>query len=331
MRIALNGKAYLKKGSLVGLLFFLCISLPAESESAPSPGAITSLTTASVSDVSAELHGYPLEEDAFKRVMVGVHVNGVGPFPFIIDTGASRSIIYRSLTAMLKLEAIPFQSRNIITANGYRRALIYPIGDIFALGRTLQIAETVALPDIPGSSAKGLIGVDLLSGRILHVRPQASLAELVTDSHVFDGPAWTAVQGRPVAYGSLALSVEIGGVTVPVVVDTGASDTVINKAGAETLLRAASGVRSEKTTAVVARGRAVAREKLILPNFSLGSKSFEDTRIYVADVPVFRLLGASKVPAIILGMNVLKQQDFAIDFAAWRLYLHTNAAADLAN
>jgi len=260
--------------------------------------------------------------------MVGVHVNGVGPFPFIVDTGASRSIIYRSLTAALQLEAVPNKSRNIITTGGYKRALIYPIGDIFALGHTLYIEDTVALPDILGSSARGLIGVDLLAGRTLLVRPKRGLANLSASSDDLAEPEWTYIQGRPVAYGSLALSIDIGGVSIPVVIDTGASDTVINKAGAETLLRSATGVGRENVTAVISRGRSIAREKLLMPSLALGSIDFQDTNLYVADLPVFRLLGASEVPAIILGMNVLGQQDFAIDFANWRLYLQGSEKAE---
>ena len=327
----------LRRGSLKRLLLFLCALAQSaalfadDSNVAPETNTPTLPVPAilNAQKLYAQLEGYPLEEDPFNRLMIGVHVNGVGPFPFILDTGASRSIIYRSLTAALKLEAIPNKSRNIITVNGYKRALVYPIGDIFALGATLEIEDTVALPDILGSSARGLIGVDLLAGRTLVLRPSSSLALLMDNSDKLVGPNWTSVQGRPVAYGSLALSIDIGGVTIPVVVDTGASDTVINKAGAETLLRSGRGVGRAKTMAVIARGHAVAREKLILPTLMLGGASFEHAEVFVADLNVFRLLGAGEVPAIILGMNVLGQQDFAIDFENWRLYLRTEPDADI--
>jgi len=263
---------------------------------------------------------YPIEFDSYNRLMVGVHVNGVGPFPFIIDTGASRSIIYRSLTALMDMEAVPYTSRRIITTNGYKSALVYPMGDIFALGQSINLPDTVALPDIAGSEAKGLMGIDLLAGKVLVVRPQAGTASLLKNALSLDPAEWAYIQGKPVAYGSLALKLEIGGVTVPLIVDTGASDTVINGAGAETLLRSATDIRTEKVTAVIARGRTVSREKLILPRFELGGKSFNNTPIYVADLPIFRMLGAKNVPAIILGMNVIGQQDFAIDFQKWRLY-----------
>lgn len=298
----------------MGLLLFSCAAV----------GAVNS-TTASASEAPSfyqSVGGYPVEADRYGRLMVGVHVNGIGPFPFIVDTGASRSVIYRSLTADMKLAAVPNKSRNVITANGYKRVLIYPLRDIYALGHTLELTETVALPDIPNSSAKGLIGVDLLAGKTLLVQPGQALASLLENAETLSVDAgWRFEQGRAVAYGSLALELDMGGVQVPLVVDTGASDTVINVAGAEALLRSARGIKTEKITAVIARGRTVARERLVVPEFMLGGKSFKDTSIYVADVPVFRLLGAGKVPAIILGMNVLDQQDFAIDFEEWRLYL----------
>ena len=328
MQVCFRQTELLKRGSFIGLLLFLCLAVhPGTLAAFPSDASpeiessLSATPTLGAQALYAQLEGYPLEKDTFNRLMVGVHVNGVGPFPFILDTGASRSIIYRSLTAALKLEAVPNKSRNIITANGYKRALIYPIGDIYALGATLEIEDTVALPDIQGSNARGLIGVDLLAGRTLVVRPALSLALLMDNSEELEQPNWAMIQGRPVAYGSLALSVDIGGVTIPVVIDTGASDTVINKAGAETLLRSARGVGLEKTTAVIARGHGVALERLVLPTLMLGAAKFEHAEVYVADLKVFKLLGAGEVPAIILGMNVLNQQDFAIDFSNWRLYL----------
>ena len=307
----------LRRSGPVGLLLFLGCLVTAPLKAHDSAQA-----------VYAALSGYPLERDYYNRLMVGVHVNGVGPFPFIIDTGASRSIVYRSLTAMMQLEAVPNKSRNVVTVNGYRRALIYPIGDIYALGRTLKLEETVALPDIIHSNAKGLIGVDLLAGRTLFVRPEAGLAVLQDNNENLEEEDWSFVQGRSVAYGSLALEIDMGGVMIPFMVDTGASDTVINTAGAEILLRSATGIRTEKISAVAGRGRTVVRERLILPEFVLGDRAFEKTNIYVADVPVFRLLGAARVPAVILGMNVLNQQDFALDFQNWRLYLRSHAGAE---
>ena len=82
--------------------------------------------------------------------MVGTIVNGMGPFPFIIDTGASKSVIYRGLTALTGMTALPNQSKRIITASGYRRVLVYPVTDFYVLGRTLKVEETVALPASSG-------------------------------------------------------------------------------------------------------------------------------------------------------------------------------------
>lgn len=249
--------------------------------------------------------------------MVGTVVNGVGPLPFIIDTGASKSVIYRGLTAMIGLEALPKQSKRILTATGYKRVLVYPVTDFFVLGRTLNVTETVALPDIIGSDAKGLIGVDMLTDLTLYIDMQAGEADLKLQPP--EGDNWVTVQGRPVAYGSLALEVNIGGLDIPVIVDTGASDTVINTAGSEAIGRSSTGISRSMITASLSQGKEMVFTVLQVPSFKVGAFERTDMRLVVSDVPVFAMMGARDVPAIILGMDLLGQQPFAIDFKNWRL------------
>lgn len=264
--------------------------------------------------------------DRFDRPMVNTVVNGMGPFPFIIDTGASKSVIYRSLTALTRMSAVPNRSRRIITATGYKRVLVYPVTDFYVLGRTLQVDETVALPDIIGSDAKGLIGVDMLAGHTLFMDLQNGEANLELPTPEGPGEGWIMVQGRPVAYGSLALEVNIGGLDVPVIVDTGASDTVINTAGSEAVARSADGIRRETIRASISGGREMIFTALRVPEFNVGAFQHQNMRLVVSDVPVFTLLGAKDVPAIILGMDLLGEQPFAIDFKNWRLYLKQESA-----
>lgn len=258
--------------------------------------------------------------------MVGTVVNGKGPLPFIIDTGASKSVIYRGLTAIIGLQALPNQSKRIITATGYKRVLVYPVTDFYVLGRTLKVDETVALPDIIGSDAKGLIGVDMLAGHTLFIDMEGGLASLSPSGDQLSGPDWTMVQGRPVAYGSLALEVNIGGLDIPVIVDTGASDTVINTAGSEAIGRSATGIGRETIRASISQGADMVFTALRVPSFRIGAVDRSNMRLVVSDVPVFTLLGAKDVPAIILGMDILGQQPFAIDFKNWRLYLKNKIA-----
>lgn len=269
---------------------------------------------------------YLILPDAFDRPMVGTVVNGVGPLPFIIDTGASKSVIYRGLTAMIGLQALPNQSKRILTATGYKRVLVYPVTDFFVLGRTLEVSETVALPDIIGSDAKGLIGVDMLAGLTLYIDMLAGEADLSAVPPM--GEEWISVQGRPVAYGSLALEVNIGGLDIPVIVDTGASDTVINTAGSEAVGRSATGVGRETITASMSRGKEMVFTALRVPSFKIGDFGRTNMRLVVSDLPVFAMLGARDVPAIILGMDLLGEQPFAIDFKNWRLNIKPNEPAD---
>lgn len=278
---------------------------------------------AQVGDDAAEGGFYPVLEDQFGRPMVSTHINGKGPLPFIIDTGASKSVVYRSLTALVNLQAKPNESKRIITATGYKRVLVYPVEDFYVLGRTLNVDETVALPDIIGSDAKGLIGVDMLADLALYLDMAEGKALILSPDRAEERFGhWSKVQGRPVAYGSLALNVTISGVDIPVIVDTGASDTVMNTAGEKAVTRGDnSGITTEIITASISGGQSATFTSLRVPDFKIGSYEAQNMRLVVSDIPIFTLLGAREVPAIILGIDVLEDQPFVIDFKNWRLYL----------
>lgn len=300
------------KSVLSGTLFFLL-----------------TLTSGAVPSVSAqdrdEPQFYPVLEDSFGRPTVDTFVNGKGPLPFILDTGASKSVVYRSLTALTGLQAKPNQSKRIITATGYKRVLVYPVEDFYVLGRTLSVEETVALPDIIGSDAKGLIGVDMLAGLALYLDMKEGAAAIMSPERAaVNYSDWGYIQGRPVAYGSLALEVTISGIDVPVIVDTGASDTVMNTAGMRAVTRGDNnGITQEIIRASISGGQQTTFTSLRVPNFNIGSYAAENMRLVVSDIPIFTLLGAKDVPAIILGIDFLEEQPFVIDFKNWRLYLST--------
>ena len=161
----------------------------------------------------------------------------------------------------------------------------------------------------------------MLAGHTLFMDMQLGEANLELSADEPLGGDWLMIQGRPVAYGSLALEVNIGGLDIPVIVDTGASDAVINTAGSEAVGRSAEGIRRETIRASISGGREMVFTALRVPEFGIGAFTRSNMRLVVSDVPVFALLGARDVPAIILGMDLLGEQPFAIDFKNWRLYI----------
>lgn len=88
-------------------------------------------------------------------VIVPVHVNGQGPYPFLLDTGSTTSLVDRKLAAELGLQALG--ETVVRTAAGTERAPLVRI-DRIALGS--QTARTVV------ALASSLEGIRSLDGKI---------------------------------------------------------------------------------------------------------------------------------------------------------------------
>ena len=125
--------------------------------------------------------------------------------------------------------------------------------------------------------------------------------------------------------GSLALDVTSGDVRLPAIVDTGASDTVVNIPAMQALMARGAFLEEDTGTSVVTsagsrRGRVIRAEQ---PK-AINDSPWAVDRLIVSDLPIFTFLGAKQVPAMILGMDLLDGRDFAIDFKGWTLYLRTD-------
>ncbi len=266
--------------------------------------------------------GSRLSEDDQGRFVVDAFIGDKGPFPFVIDTAASRTIAYRRLPVALGIDALPRRSKRILTATGRSEALIYPIEAITALGRTLEVEETVAIAAPPGrKNTYGLIGIDLLRSKTLAFYLQQAKVQLYDNIRNMPGyKNWSMTQGRAVGYGSLAMTVTIEGVDVHAIIDTGASFTVMNEVAYAALPnnKSANGdreVRNIQSAGGIRRGKTVSVDK-----FVLGAKQYDDVQVIASDLPIFTAFGARQAPAIIIGTDILGRGEFAIDFRNWRLY-----------
>ena len=240
-------------------------------------------------------------------------------FPFIIDTAASHTVLYPNLVAALGMQADPLLSKRVMTATGTADMPVYSPGALKFAGFDFFVRETVAMPQGRRLYAYGLIGIDLLHGRVLHL-PKGGAAMLLSDASKLPGEGWKSVQGRPVGYGSVAIDIQMDQETVPAIVDTGASVTVLNAQASLLFLQqtvqgqAGSAARLESSTGQMSG------QRVFLKRVMVGDQKLQDKTVLAAPLPVFRTFGASTVPAAILGMDILGQMEVAIDFRNWQLW-----------
>lgn len=266
----------------------------------------------------------PFDIDASRRMSVPVMIGTQGPFAFVVDTGAERTVIARELANRLTLtEGTPLR---LATISG---PMIAPSYRVAALAMTNLTLAPFEAPALYGNhiGAAGLLGVDMLQGRRVlidfrreEMRISASRRNqrpLIRDDDAI------VVTARNLA-GRLILSdARIDGKRVDVIVDTGAQTSIGNPA----MMRL---VRERKqnrfpfvaTELTGVSGNTIAAEMTVLRRINIEGLDVNDLSISFADSHAFRALGLGERPAMLLGMDGLRLFDrIEIDYANKRIIL----------
>ena len=129
---------------------------------------VTVFITVSVVAAAAERSApaVPLRIDARGAALVPVHVNGAGPFIFVLDTGSSRSIVSWALAR--ELEAPAVARSQIVGSAGSQMGIVVRLASV-AVG-SARVADVLApvvdesrLSEL-GRGIRGVLGQDFLAG-----------------------------------------------------------------------------------------------------------------------------------------------------------------------
>jgi predicted aspartyl protease len=296
-RLALGGAA------LAGL----GVAGPVLAAAAPEPPAATPPPTTTAEAIASQT-------DAADRMTVKVRVNGQGPYPFVVDTGAERSTLAGDLAAMLMLPPGP-----PIIVHGVAGEIAAPsalVGELAVGGRRLR---DVQLPLLQRTDigAAGVLGIDVLQGQrveldFLHreMRVQSSAPDRSRGDEI-------VVSARS-RYGQLIL-VDSMFMHEPivVVVDTGAQNSIGNNA----LRRLVQAGRAQQGGSRIAEiysvtGQTTTGEWALISNVQVGGFGVNNLPVIFSELHSFDRWKLGGQPALLLGMDVLRQFDRVdIDFA----------------
>ena len=126
----------------------------------------TFLIIVSSSIATADSSWVPLSIDASGAIVVPVHVNGRGPFRFLLDTGSSHSVMSRSLADGLNLEFIARTPVTTTTGREMRPVVKLDqtaIGTVRFDGLLASVADSAQLAALT-QNIEGIIGQDFLFG-----------------------------------------------------------------------------------------------------------------------------------------------------------------------
>jgi hypothetical protein len=248
------------------------------------------------------------------RLSVDVHVNGSGPYKFIVDSGADTSVVGLRIARTLQL---PLGTTAILNGMTARNVVDRVKVDQLTLGtNTIENLQLPALRegDLGGD---GMIGIDALHQQRLMMDFEKKLIK-VEDARVPEKrmPGEIVVIGR-LQRGQLILThVRAAGLPLDAVIDTGSEITIGNMALREKLIR---GNRRKFITVPVTgvTGATANLELAKIAELQLGPVVLRDVPMAFADVPPFKLFGLQDQPALLLGTDILENfRRISLDFKA---------------
>lgn len=252
-----------------------------------------------------------------ERMTVPVHISGAGPYRFIIDTGAQRTVVSRELAGSLRLSAGPIVRVTAMTGVSEVATVVIPSITVGALG-----GERIEAPAFEGRflGAPGMLGIDSLQGHALAIDFEKgsmlvspSRRRASSDRHE---PDEIVVRARSL-FGQLVVTeAYVGREKVRVILDTGSAVTMGNRALERAVMR--RGKKGVPITLTGVTGEAVTVNYTALNTIKLGSMTINDMPIAYAEneAPPFKAFGLENRPALMLGMDALKLfRRINIDFA----------------
>ncbi|UYY56851.1 retropepsin-like aspartic protease [Sphingomonas sp. S2-65] len=255
-------------------------------------------------------------ETADARLTVPVAVGERGPYNFIIDTGAERSVVSRELARILRLE--PGKPVSLTSMTGTERVdtVIVPDLTIRTIGRPHRVIAPALFARHLG--AAGLLGIDTLRDHqvsidfernVMAVQPSSKRAKRQRR-----GPDEIVVTAKSLFGQLIVTDAFYGSTRIRVVLDTGSAVTIGNEALRRRIGRRAAAAQPISLTSVT--GDTTYAAYTMIPNISVGRVQFGSLPVAFADVAPFHRFGLAEHPALLLGMDALRSfRRVDIDFA----------------
>ncbi len=282
------------------------------------PGAAQTVVMTPAGTITNDPSVVATGNDQSQRMTVPVMVNGQGPFQFVIDTGADRTVISTELSDRLNLPAAG--TARLHSMGGQSQVNIVSIDRVGYSNRIARDVKAAALP-MRNLGADGLLGVDSLKGQRVVMDFVAQTMSIESSSEAetpvpSDG-AIIVVTARTRLGQLVMVDADANGQKVWVVVDTGAQNSVGNNRLKQLLVKRNPETPIKLMEMVDVIGRRTPAEYTIVSKVRIGGVTMHEAAIAFADAHPFKLFGLSKKPSMLLGMESLRSfRRVSVDFAS---------------
>lgn len=233
------------------------------------------------------------------RMTVPVSVDGRGPFDFIVDTGAERSVLSRELATSLDLQ--PGARARLFDFTGASAVNTVKVPSLSAgtLSTAAMEAPSLAMANI---GAQGLLGIDALQGHKVVIDFARNRMSVVPAKRHPSGQIIVRTDAR---LGQLIVTrAWFHGQPIAVILDTGSWVSVGN-----TAMLALAKKEPRRLGPITVRsvtGKTFQADYVAVSDLNVGGVRFDNFGLAFSDVQPFVRFGLRDKPALILGMSSLR-------------------------
>ncbi len=260
-----------------------------------------------------------------KHLRLPVMVNGQGPFDFILDTAASRTIITQPLVAEMRLEPIVEYENNVVHGTtGSASIKRYPSLTLDLGGQ--YVWKTGIIPALnalttDGKPFYGILGSDFFqAGGQIEIDAAAGKLRIGHAVQSLNDATAKAIPIFEIAHGIWGFDASINNTAVTALLDTGARQSIINTNALPDLIEMlpvenVEGASGHTAPAAQATGLDIAVDDL----------TWLDRSISVSDLHIFNQLNIADQPAMIFASDLLFEYTLVIDYSGQRMWLAPSA------
>ena len=275
----------------------------------------------------------PYRIDDGRLFVVDAMVNDQGPYSFVVDTGASSTVVTERLQGEIELSPIPGEFQLVRDALSVRTLPVYNVGSIEFNGERIEDCVTVIVPDVeaPINTERhfGILGLDFLSRYAIYVDSAQSVLRLYEKEHFrdrrYDGWANLPLEADNLGRLNEALyfaDISVEDAEVRGLFDLGAGLPVFNWRTADAIGFSREDLLDAPDIPFVAlmevhEGAA----RIAGVRIQIAGLVWRDQTIAILDLPAFEELGVDDRPAGLFGASLLGNRDFILDFESPRVLI----------
>jgi predicted aspartyl protease len=268
--------------------------------------------------------------DAASHLTVAVRIDGHGPYHFVVDTGADRTILATEVADELGL----FRGDRVML-DGVVSAVLTDTVAVRTLSSGSITCRHLVVPTLSRSllQADGYLGLDFLDGHRVTFDFKNHILQ-VSEPRARLSASWAREnEARIGASGSAghlqALDCVVDGVPATAFIDSGAEVSAANAPLLAALAKRNPSFGEIGTIRLIdITGGEILGKVAMVDKIRFSGLTFHDCPLVIADFLVFGVWGLRQRPALLIGMNLLRQfarvsidyglKELRFDLAAYR-------------